>query len=180
METKAQSPVNNALIYGIFTGAAMIICMLILHLAGLYLVPGLQYLIYIFTFLGMYLGTVNYRNKVTGGFISFGTAFYSDFMIGLFSSILYVLFFFLYIKFINPGMIDEMMQMARQKVEENPNLTEEQIEQALSISQRMMSPALLTIFGFIGNMIFSTVIAVIVALFVKKTDNSQPIISQGQ
>lgn len=175
METVTQSPVKNGLIYGLITGVAMIIIMLLLHLANLYMTPGLQYLIYIGTIVGMYLGIVNYRDKILNGYITYGGAFYSGFLIGLFSTILYVIFFFIYIKFINPGMIDDMMTMARQKLEEKAgDLSEDQMDMAMSMQAKFMSPPMLALFGLIGNLIFSTIIALILAIVTKKQDNSMP------
>ncbi len=175
METKAQSPAGNALLYGAIVGVISILYTLILYLANLYMINWLQYISLIFMIGGMVLGTLNYREKIAGGYLTYGKAFLSNFLIGLFAAILSSIFFFFYVKYINTGLIDEMMEVGRQKMEAAGNLSEEQLDKAVSIQSKFMSPVVMTLTGIVFNAFVSVVLGLIVALFLKKEDkNLQP------
>ncbi|HSN49689.1 MAG TPA: DUF4199 domain-containing protein [Bacteroidales bacterium] len=175
METKVQSPAGNALLYGAITGVIMILFTLIMYLANLYMVQWLQWVSLIFVIGGMVLGTLNYRTKITGGYITFGKAFLSNFLIGLFASILASIFFYFYVKYINTGLIEESMEAARQKMASSGGLSEEQIDKAIEIQSKFMTPAVMTFFGILFNAVLSVVLALILGLILKKEDkNLQP------
>ncbi|HNW75706.1 MAG TPA: DUF4199 domain-containing protein [Bacteroidales bacterium] len=173
MEEKPRSVSSNALWFGIITGAVLILYNLILFLAGVYTNKILGYISYLFLIGGMVWGTLEYRKKYLNGFMPYSKAFVSCFMIGLFGGLLVAVYMFVFVKYIHPGYIQEMMDISRQTMySTNPNMSEEQIEQAVEMSSKFMSPAMIAVSAFIGYAIASVVIALIAAIFVKKEDKS--------
>lgn len=169
MEKKG--PAGNALIFGLITGAAMIVYSIILFLANMHMNTWLPYVSFVILTAGMILGTINYRDKINGGFITYGGAFVSNFLIVIFAAILTTLYFIIYSKYINPGFIDEVMEMARQKLAEK-NLSDDEIERATAMQAKFMTPLVMTILGLIGTMFWGTLLSLVVAIFVKKEDKS--------
>ena len=69
----------NALSYGLIVGAVLILFSLLMFLLGMHTNKYLGYLGYVFLIAGMAWGTLEYRKKYLGGFISYGKAFTSCF-----------------------------------------------------------------------------------------------------
>jgi len=173
MEEKSRSLSQHALMYGLMTGVVMIVLSLVLYLANLYMNQTLGYISYIFMIGGMVLGSIEYRKKYLNGFMTYGKAFSSCFLIGLFAGILASIYMFFFAQFIHPGLVQEFLERTReQMVNSNPNMTDEQIEQALSVSARFMTPVFLAIWGLVANILIGAVLSLIIGLFLKKEDKT--------
>ena len=76
-------------------------------------------------------------------------------------------------KFIDPGMIDEMLKKAEeQMLERNPSMSEENIEAALKYTKMFMNPVLMSIMSIFGSTFMSFIASLIISIFTKKNDNS--------
>ncbi len=151
----------------------MILYNLILFLAGLHLNRTLGYLGFLLLLGGMTWGTLEYRKTLPGGFIAYGKAFTSCFMIGLFAAILGAIYMYAFAQFIHPGLMQEMAD-AQQAALAAKNLTDEQLEQAMAMASKFTSPVMMTIFGFLGSLFFSLILGLLAAIFLKKEDTSVP------
>ena len=173
MEEKKTTVASNALNYGLITGAVLIVYSLLLYIANLYLNKSLGYISYIFLLGGMVWGTLEYRKKAGNGFLTYGQAFNSCFLIGLIAGILATIYMFVFVKYINPGFINEIIEQARVKLQ-TQNLTDDQIETALDYTRKFTTPAMMTIWGLVIYAIISAVLGLITAIFLKKADPNAP------
>lgn len=98
---------------------------------------------------------------------SYGQALLAGFMISLFASLFGILTTFLYTQVINPGMNDLAMQAQIAKWEA-AGLSSAQIERAEGMMRKMMSPVMQASMGFIFGLLFSTIISLISAAFLKR------------
>jgi hypothetical protein len=171
MEPKQKSIGANALTYGAITAAAMIVYSLILFILNLYLNKPLGYVNYLLLIAGMVLGTLNFRKLNDRGLLPYGKAFTSCFLIGLIASVISIIYFFIYMKFINTGMINEMLEQARQEMM-TKNLSEEQMDKAMEYTAKFMQPAWMMVFGLLMYVIVSVILSAIIAIFLKKEDKS--------
>ena len=163
----------NALSYGVIVGAVLILYSLLLFLLGMHTNKYLGYVGYVFLIAGMVWGTLEYRKKYLGGFMSYGKAFMSCFMTGLYAGLILGVYMYVFAQFIHPGFIQEMLDLSRQAMyESNANMTEEQVEQALEISAKFMSPVMMAVWAFVGYLFVSAIIGLIAAIFLKKEDKS--------
>jgi hypothetical protein len=173
MEEKPRSVASNGIYYGLITGTVMIVFSLIMFLLDLYLNKAVNWIGYIFLIAGMVYGTLEFRKKYSNGFLTYGKAFTSCFWIGLFAGIIASIYLFVFIQFIHPGFINEMLDQARESmVTSRPEMTEEQVEQALSMSAKFMTPVMMVIWGLVAYAAVSAVIGLILAIFLKKEDPS--------
>lgn len=164
---------SNGIYYGAITGAAIIVFSLIMFLLDLYLNKAVSWIGYVFLVAGMIWGTLEYRKKYSNGFLTYGKAFSSCFWIGMFAGILASIYLFVFIQFIHPGFINELLEQARANMlASRPDMTEEQLEQALSISAKFMSPVMMVVWGLAAYAAMSAVIGLILAIFLKKEDPS--------
>jgi len=173
MEEKQRSILSNGLFYGMITGVAMIIFSLIMFLLDLYLNKAVSWISYLFLAGGMFYGTFEYRKKSTTGFMTYGKAFTSCFWIGLFAGIVASVYMFVFAQFIHPGLVQELLDQIRTNMATtNPNMSDEQIEQAVAITAKFMSPAMMTFWGLVVYAVSSAIIGLILAIFLKKEDPS--------
>jgi hypothetical protein len=173
MEPKPRSNTTNALYFGILTGAAMIVYSLILFIADAYMINGLNYIGYLLLIGGMIWGTLEYRKKYSGGFLPFGKAFSSCFMIGLFAGILASVYMFIFAQFIHPGLSGEILERSREQIlARSPDITDDQLQQALLWTKRFTTPIMMMIWGFIMYVIASLIFGLILAIFLRKEDKS--------
>ena len=173
MEEKPRSSALNSLWFGLITGGVLILFSLILFLAGLHTSRNLGYLGYVILIAGLAWGTVEYRNKSLGGYISYGKAFMSCFMSGLYAGLILAIYMFVFVQYIHPGFIDEMLEISRQAIyDSNSNMTDEQVEQAIEMSAKFMSPVMITIWTFVAYLFASAVLGLIISIFIKKEDKS--------
>jgi hypothetical protein len=173
MEEKPRSVLSNGIFYGLITGAALIVFSLIMFLLDLYLNRAVSWIGYLFLVAGMIWGTLEFRKKETNGFLTYGRAFSSCFWIGLFAGIVASVYLFVFVQFIHPAFINELLDQMREKMlTSNPNMSEDQMEQAISMSSKFMSPVMMTVWGLAAYAAISAVIALILAIFLKKEDPS--------
>lgn len=172
MEEKKRSVLMNAINFGAIAGGVSIVYHLLLFIAGLHLNKALGWIGILLLFALMIWGTLDFRKKNPGGFITFGQAFQCSFLIGLFTGILYTIYFFVFVNFIDPGFVNEIVEQARKAIEEQNNLTPDQVEQAMIWTRKMTGPVMMVVSSFLQYTIFSLILALISALILKKNDPS--------
>jgi hypothetical protein len=175
MEEKQTSLGLHTLIYGVGTGLVLIVLSLILYVANLYMNEVLRYLEYVIMIAGMVIGSLQYRKVQLKGFMTYGQAFSTNFLIGLFATVVSVIFFFFYIKYINTGLIDEIMAQVRTKMEAKAgNMSQEQMDQSMMWTEKFMSPVWMVIWGFLVSAFWAAILSLIIAIFIKKKNPDAP------
>jgi len=151
----------------------MILYSLILYLMDENLNTSISWIGYLFLLGAMIWGTLEYRKKLPGGYMSYGKAFSSSFFIVLFAAILAIIYTYLFFQVIAPEAIQDVIEMSRQQnIERNPEITEEQLEQAIQMTSFMFTPIGMAIMGFISQVLIGTIVALITSIFLKKEDKS--------
>jgi hypothetical protein len=173
MEEKPRSVTMHAMYYGLITGAALVIYSLLLYIADQHMNKTLGYISFLLLIGGMVWGTLEYRKLSQNGFMTYGKAFSTCFMIALFAAILSAIYTFVFAEFIHPGFSQEILEKAReQMMSSGQQMTDEQIDQALTWTQRFTTPVMLTIWSLITYAAISAVISLVAAIFLKKEDKS--------
>lgn len=175
MEEKQTSLSMHSMIYGAGTGLGMIVLTLILYVSNLYMNQTLGYIAYLVLIAGMVIGSLQYRKFQLKGFMTYGQAFSVNFLIGLFASIVSIIFFFFYVKYINTGMIEELLAMTRTKMEAKAgSMSQDQMDQAMAMTEKFMNPVWMVIWGFLAYAFMSAIFALIIGIFIKKNDPNAP------
>jgi hypothetical protein len=170
MENKPSTLVVS-LGYGVIIALAIIVFSLILFLLNMDQGSGLDYLTYIILLAGIVLAQFNFRNKYHGGYIEYGKAFMVGMLASLFLGIIMGIYTFVFLKYIDPGAMEEGMALAEQKMMDR-GMTDMEIEQGMAVAQKFQGVGMFTFFAVIGNFIIGTIISLITAIFVKKEDTS--------
>ncbi|NVN95741.1 MAG: DUF4199 domain-containing protein [Bacteroidetes bacterium] len=169
---KTKSIAANAMTYGIMVGFAMIVYSVILYAFDLSMNKALSWVSYILLITAMYIGSTKYRTSYTDtGYLPYGKAFLSNFLIGLFASILMLIWTYIFLKFIDKGMINQILEKTQEgMLESNPNMTQEQMDMAMKYTKIFMRPEIMAIVGLLSTAFFSVILSLIIAFFVKKEE----------
>ena len=164
-----KSAFGPSIVSGIYLGLALIVFSLVTFLLDVDLESPIKYISYVILAIGLFWATISFRDKHRGGFINYGGSFSAGFYTGLFASFLLGIFTFVYVQYIDTGLVQEILLNAEeQMLEQNPNMSDEQIDQALSITEMMTSPIMMGVWGFVGNLVASTLLSLIIAIFAKR------------
>jgi len=171
MEENQKSSFKVALNYALITAALLIVLDLIFYVMDLPLDSKIKYVSYLIFIGGILWGQKIYRDVHSDGLITYGKSFSVGFTVGFFAAIILTVYTFVFIKFFDPAIITKMLESSEQTMLNRGDLTNEQIEQALSISSKFTTPLMVAIMLLIFNTIGVTVISLITSIFIKKEAN---------
>lgn len=169
METQKASVKKVALPYGTILGLISIVISVIVYVMDLtYERPWWQGLIgFIVMILCIVYGLKAFK-KDNAGFLSLGEALKVGLAIALIASIFGVLFNLVFMYVIEPDFAAQSLLVAEeQMLEQNPNMTEEQLEFGLSITETMTSPLILSALSIIMSLFFGFIVALVAGLVMK-------------
>lgn len=169
MEDQKQSIIKSSLMPGIYLGIVLIVYSLILYLLDVDFQSNWRYLSILWMAAMLFWAMITTRDKIMGGYISYGKAFGAGFWTGLFAAIIGAIFTFLFVTEIDPNFTQEILTKAEeQMLEQNPNMSDEQLEMALSWTEKFTSPAMITVMALVMNVFYATILSLIIAIFVKR------------
>jgi hypothetical protein len=173
MENQNYPAWKHALLYGVYLGAAMIIISLLFYVLNLYTENWTNYIIYVVLLGGIVYSALTFRDKHLNGFITFGQSFMIGFFTVLFAAVITAIYTGIFMSFAGDEVAAIIMQKAEESMlEKKPDMSEEQIELAMKMTERMMSPVWLTIISFLSNLFFGTIFSLLASIFIKKENKS--------
>ncbi|HZP59858.1 MAG TPA: DUF4199 domain-containing protein [Opitutaceae bacterium] len=98
---------------------------------------------------------------------SYGRALGAGMMVTLFAALFGTIFYYVYLRFINPDFTDVIMQAETAKLEAK-GVSGAKLEQAQNFMRMFLQPGMQIVVGFIGTVIWGTVISLVAAAFVKR------------
>jgi len=114
-----------------------------------------------------YYFTVDYRDNVKEGHLSYGQSFVFMLLISVVYSVLFSIYYFVFLNYIDPEMINKMMDVVEQQYYDT-GMSEEQIDQAMKIVSYMFSPVLMTVMTIFGGVFSGVILSLIMSIFTKK------------
>ncbi|MBE0641910.1 MAG: DUF4199 domain-containing protein [Bacteroidales bacterium] len=168
---------RNTLVHGLITGGLLMLFYLLMYILNMLDQYVVQLVVYFILLAGgMYYGTKTYRERMLGGFMSYSKALGSTFMISFWAGALYTLFTFVFLKYFDPGLIDVMLQQAEERVlKMMPDISDDMLQDQLDTQRRMMESGLGYVWSFVGNLVISFILALLVSIFLKREDPSQQV-----
>lgn len=126
-----------------------------------------QYLGYAVLIITVVLSIQHYRDKVCGGYVSFGRATLTGLLTGVAMSIISSVYFLVYINTLDPEFM-ERIELQQVVAMEERGMSDDEIEQALEMSKAFMSPQVMVAFVIFGFTLLSLFVSLIAAAFVKR------------
>ncbi len=163
---------RSAMIYGLYIGIVLTLFSVILYVTGQMQNKTLGYLSIPIYIACIAVAQIHYRNHELNGEINYGQAVGFGTAIMIFSGIITALYTLIIYK-IDPGLIEQVKNVQEEALRQR-GMSDDQIEAALSISAKMMTPGIMAITGLLGSIIMGTIVSLITSIFVKKLPSEDP------
>jgi hypothetical protein len=173
METKITTPV----VKGIIITLILIVFGLIIYFTGQINNKVIGSIQYIFVVAGIIWACISYANQVNGN-VTFGNVFAHGFKTTTVVIALMCVYTFLSFKFIFPEIQDKIIEQARENMESQSKMSDEQVSQALEMTRKFFIP-----FALGGIIIMFAIIGAISSLIgaaVAKKNPQSPFTQQGE
>ena len=114
---------------------------------------------------------IQYRDNFNDGFISYGSSLKLGTSVAFFSSILMAFYTFIYITYLDPDMLANILKTTEQAVlQTNPDISEEELDLALEMTGKLTQPHWLMIMGVLSGTFMGFFFSAIISFFVKNSD----------
>jgi len=114
---------------------------------------------------------IQYRDISNNGFISYSESLKLGTTVAFFSSIILAFYQFIYISYLDPNAVSEVMRITEQNfLESDPEISDEDLDMALQITAKFMQPHWMMIMGMLGVTFMGFIYSLIISIFVKKED----------
>ena len=159
--------------YGAYLGLSLIVISFIVYLLGLEeqksIVPSL---LNNFLMIGAIVYSVKaYRDNLNGGYISYSQSLKIGTSVVFFASVILAFYTFLFVTFINPEYLDNIIKVAEQEILfSNPEISDQDLDMALSMTQKMLQPQWMITLSVLGGTFMGFFYSLIISFFVKKQD----------
>jgi len=171
MEDKSSSQSKYAMTYGAIIGLVLVVYSVLLYLTGLTFNKASGFIQYVILFVGLYLGTKSYRDKVLGGYIKFSKALVFGLIISVFVGIITVFFNFIMLRYIDPGLIDKYMAIMEETFQNSRFIQADQMDEMLERSRESMTAIWSLPVGVFAFSLFGFIFSLVTSAFLKKEPN---------
>ena len=165
MEEKT-STARVALKYGVLASVVIMIYTTIINLAGLSQNKILSSLSFVFMVVAIVLAMKNFREK-NGGYMSYGEGLGLGTLVSAVMGLLSSAFAMFYMQFIDNTLLTQGMDQVREDMERR-GMDDSQIDQAMELSQKVMSPGVVFAIGVFGYVLMGLIISLIVAAIIRR------------
>ncbi len=119
-------------------------------------------------FIGVLFIAIKKFREANNGNLKVGQAIKTGIGVALIGAVITAVYVFIFFNFIEPTALDTMLEMAQEKMlEQNPDMTEEQMEIAVKWTKMFMSPTAMIFFTILGNLLFGLIVSLISGLILK-------------
>ncbi|MCD4679385.1 MAG: DUF4199 domain-containing protein [Bacteroidales bacterium] len=173
MEENKVSIGKTALTYGLALGGILILLELLFYSFDLDPKSKIRWVSILVLIGAVVIGVKNFRDKDLNGYITYGKSVSLSFLIGIYSAVLVSIFMFFFITYIDPGMIDVILEQAEEEIlKTNPNMSDQEFDMAMSYTEKFTTPVWITIWSFLALTVQAIIAALIISIFMKKNDDS--------
>ncbi|MDD7884864.1 DUF4199 domain-containing protein [Flavivirga sp. 57AJ16] len=162
METKSVTPGKFATNYGLILGLILILISIIMYFTGMQL-EGEQWPMYLYyiIFPVVIIYAISQFKKNNLGLLSLSEALKVGLITAIISALIFAVYNIIFNYLIDPEFIGKMMEVTKDKMLENPNMTEEAANKAIEMMEKFSNPflgstiwvALSAVFGLIYSLI---------------------------
>ena len=115
---------------------------------------------------GLVLAMRQFRDKVNGGFASFGQQYTVGILMILVMSVLTTVYFIVFLQ-LTPDFVTKTMEQSQADMV-NKGMSSDQIAMAMKYTKMFMSPGIMAAFGFLGNAIVGAILGLLAAAITAK------------
>ena len=148
MENQQKPTKKIALNYGLYLGVASILIGVIRYALGMQYDHDMPFgiLSLIIMAIILVLGIKKYK-EVNGGLLTLGQGIKTGIAIALVGGVIGILYTIIFMSVIEPDFLAHKLEMAKEKMLDNPSFSEEQIDNAIEMQEKFSSPGMIAAFG---------------------------------
>jgi len=169
-ENEQVSVKQVAVKWGLISGIISIVLFLITYFGGLMGDSWVGWIGPVIMIALVYLAHKEFKDQ-GNGFMSYGQGLGLGTLMGLVSGLVSSVFSYIYIKFINPDYLVELLDISRAQMEDSGQ-GEDQIEVAMEMVEKFMSAEMTAGMSLLGAVFIGFVVALIVSAITKNNDPS--------
>lgn len=151
--------------YGLITGIISLLLSAVMYMTGTDQSP-LRFLAYPIMIAGIWMAHRDFKLG-NAGFMSFGQGVKIGLIVSAIIGVLSCLFVFVYASFIDTNFLTRLVETERAKMEAKPGMTDEQIDQAMSIAEKFMTLPVIMFFALLITIIVGLVFSLIISAITK-------------
>ena len=123
---------------------------------------------------GIAYSVIQFRDTENNGFISYGDSLRLGTSVTFFSSVILAFYSFIFINYIEPNTLNDMLMQAEQAIlESRPEISDEELDLALEMTTKFVQPHWMLILGVLGGTFMGFIYSLIISIFVKKDNPNQ-------
>jgi len=164
-----ENQVTTHIVKGLILSVISILFSIVIYLFNLYEMSALSYVNYAVFIGGLVYGGVLYSNQ-NGHNVTFGNLFAHGFKTTAVVIVITSIYTVLAFKVLFPEMLEKVLDLSRKQMLQNPKMTDEMIEQAMSMTKKFFIPFALG-GAIIGTGILGAIGSLIGAAVAKKKPN---------
>ena len=171
MEENNHPAFMPSLVSGLMLGVLLVIYSLVLYLFDLNENIWLSSVSYLITGAFLFYAITSFRDNKQNGLLSFGKGVGLGTLIGFFASLILALFIYVYITYVDPGVIEEAMIRAEESVlQSQPDISDADLDNAMEIVEIFTSPGIMASMSIIWYTMVSVVFSLLISIFAKRED----------
>jgi hypothetical protein len=168
MEPSSRASVKPvALRYGLLTGLVTVIYSVLLFITELSDNAAVSSLTYVFLVAGIVMAHKHFK-KENGNDLTYGQGLGIGSLLSLIVGLMSGIFMYIYIKFIDDSFLDTVRDKQIAELEKR-NMSEEQIEQAMAITDKMMGPEIMVVSVILVTLLAGFLLSLIISAITKHT-----------
>ena len=118
---------------------------------------------------GIVYTIIQFRDTENSGVISYGDSLKLGTSVAFFSSVILAFYTFIFINYIEPNTLNEILVQAEQAIlESNPEISDEELDLALDITTKFVQPHWMLILGVLGGTFMGFIYSLVISIFTKK------------
>ena len=123
---------------------------------------------------GIAYSVIQFRDTENNGFISYGDSLRLGTSVTFFSSVILAFYSFIFINYIEPNTLNDMLMQAEQAIlESRPEISDEELDLALEMTTKFVQPHWMLILGVLRGTFMGFIYSLIISIFVKKDNPNQ-------
>ena len=173
METQQPQAKKFILNYGLVLGVVSILINVVMYVMNLHIeknwITGILGFIAMITIIVI---GINKFKQANGTYLTLGQALKIGIGISLVAAILGIIYQLIFMNYIEPDYMDKVMEIQYEKmIEQNPNMTQDQIDMSMEMAKKFSTPAITSAFALVGSLFFGLIISLVAGLIMKKENN---------
>lgn len=161
------TPISHGMNYGAMVGLGMVILSILFYIIDQSSNEIRSYIDYLIILVGLYMGILNYRDVVSGGYLNYGSCIKIGSLISFFAAVIFSFYTYVFFTFIDPDVINVILDQVEQSMIDQGS-SDDEIEMAMGYSRQFMTPLMLTIGTLFSYSIMGTVFSLGISFLLKK------------